>query len=192
MSDPSVWPPENDEYHPALPLPTNRLLRHRRAVGAPITLFIVFGIAASLFAIGISKLEQIKPSPAVQETSNPQNQADRSPVESVGPPKPLDSLLLDATRSYLASTNANPKTATDDERSQTCLFIEDGYKERLDCYDGIFTPDPKPKPPLAKLVADCRYLKEQDERLACFNRFLAPSKPPKAAQKASPKAHPSK
>jgi hypothetical protein len=75
-----------------------------------------------------------------------------------------------------------------------CLTIEDGSKERLDCYDGIVPPDPKPKPPVAKVVADCKFLKEEDERLGCFNRFLVqPARPaPKAARKATPKAEPSK
>jgi hypothetical protein len=197
VSDPrdgGAWPPpENDEDDPELPLPTNGLLRPRRAFVAPIILIIVFGIAASLFAIGISRLEQTEPSPAVEKaTPTSLTHPDRSPAEPVDSPKSLDSLLLDATRSYLASTNANARAPTVIERSQTCLTIEDGYKERLDCYDSIFTPDPKPTPPVAKLVAECRFLKEQDERLACFNSFLAPAKPPKAAQKAIPKAQPSK
>ena len=58
------------------------------------------------------------------------------------------------------------------EKLKTCLAIEDMTKERLDCYDAIVTPDPKPKPPPAKIVTDCRYLKEEDERLVCFNRFV--------------------
>jgi hypothetical protein len=191
VNDPSaddVWPPlENDEHYPELPLPTNRLFRNPRAFVAPIMLVIVFGIVALLVAIGISRLQQIEPTPAVQREAPPSpDQQDRSPVEPVDPPKPLDSLILDATRSYLAS---NAQAPTDIERSQLCLSIEDGYKERLDCYDGIFAPDPKPKPPVAKLAADCRFLKEQDERLACFNRFLAP---PKVGPKATPKTHPPK
>jgi hypothetical protein len=187
----SAWPPtEDDEDVPALPLPTNRLLRPRRAIVAPIMLVIVFGIVALLVAIGISRLEQPEPTPAVQEEAPPSlDQPDSSPVEHVDPPKPLDSLMLDSTRSYLAS---NAQAPTDIERSKLCLSIEDGYKERLDCYDGIFAPDPKPKPPVAKLVADCRFLKEQDERLACFNRFLAPPKPPKVGPKATPKTNPPK
>jgi hypothetical protein len=187
----NVWLPlENDEHDPALPLPTNRLFRNPRAFVAPIMLVIVFGIVALLVAIGISRLQQIEPTPAVQkEASTSLNQSDTAAGEHVDPPKPLDSLMLDATRSYLAS---NAQAPTDIERSQLCLSIEDGYKERLDCYDGIFAPDPKPKPPVAKLPADCRFLKEQDERLACFNRFLAPPKPPKVGPKATPKTHPPK
>jgi hypothetical protein len=54
---------------------------------------------------------------------------------------------------------------------QACLEIDDGTKDRLNCYDGVIPPAPKAKPPKAKGVADCRYLKEEDERLACFNGF---------------------
>ena len=197
MSDPhadSDWPsPENDEDYPASSLRTNRLLRPRRALVATVTLVIVFGIAASLVLIGISRLEQIEPKPAVQkDASTSLAQPDSSPAAPIDPPKPLDSLMLDATRSYLTSNNANAQAPTDIERMRACLTIEDGYKERLDCYDSIFTPDPKPKPPVAKLPADCRFLKEQDERLACFNRFLVPPKPQKVGPKATPKTHPPK
>jgi hypothetical protein len=56
-------------------------------------------------------------------------------------------------------------------RLQDCLDIDDGSKGRLDCYDAVIPSKPKPKPPAAKGVMDCRYLKEEDERLACFNGF---------------------
>jgi hypothetical protein len=54
---------------------------------------------------------------------------------------------------------------------QGCLEIDDGTKGRLDCYDAVFLPKPNPKAPAAKGVADCRFKKEEDERLACFNGF---------------------
>jgi hypothetical protein len=57
------------------------------------------------------------------------------------------------------------------KRLQACLEIDDGTKGRLDCYDAIFPPKPNPKAPAAKGVADCRFKKEEDERLACFNGF---------------------
>jgi hypothetical protein len=89
------------------------------------------------------------------------------------------------------STSANAETQIDKLRS--CLAIEDGSKERLNCYDGVIPPDPKPKPPVAKAVAGCKFLKEEDERLGCFNRFLVqPAATPKAARKATPKAEPPK
>ena len=54
---------------------------------------------------------------------------------------------------------------------QTCQDIDDGTKDRLNCYDEIFKPQPKPKAPVAKGVNECRFLKEEDERLACYNGF---------------------
>jgi uncharacterized protein YciW len=54
---------------------------------------------------------------------------------------------------------------------QACLEIDDATKERLTCYDAIFRPTPKPKAPAAKGVNDCRFIKEEDERLTCFNGF---------------------
>jgi hypothetical protein len=83
------------------------------------------------------------------------------------------------------ATNASAQTEIDKLRS--CLTIEDGSKERLDCYDGIIPPDLKPKPPVAERVADCKFLKEEDERLGCFNRFVQPAATPKAARKVAPK-----
>jgi hypothetical protein len=54
---------------------------------------------------------------------------------------------------------------------QACLEIDDATKERLICYDAIFPPKPNPKAPAAKAVTDCRFTKEEDERLTCFNGF---------------------
>ncbi len=55
---------------------------------------------------------------------------------------------------------------------QACLDIDDGTKERLNCYDAVIPPAPKPKAAKAKTVADCKFTKEEDERLACFNGFV--------------------
>lgn len=58
---------------------------------------------------------------------------------------------------------------------QACLEIDDDSKERLDCYDAVIAPKPmagKRKAPAPKAVTDCRLVKEQDERLACFNGFV--------------------
>lgn len=56
-------------------------------------------------------------------------------------------------------------------RLQSCLDLDDGTKDRLNCYDAVIPPAPKPKPAKAKGVADCRFFKEEDERLTCFNGF---------------------
>jgi hypothetical protein len=71
---------------------------------------------------------------------------------------------------------AKPKAAPAKPQSiaaklQACLEIDDATKERLNCYDAIFRPTPKPKAPAAKGVMDCRFVKEEDERLTCFNGF---------------------
>src|ERR1700735_3946029 len=96
-----------------------------------------------------------------------------------------NSWLAVAVFGALFATNANAQTENDKLRG--CLTIEDGSKERLDCYDGVVPPDPKPKPRAAKVVADCKFLKEEDERLGCFNRFLAKPARPVAAKKGGAK-----
>jgi hypothetical protein len=75
-----------------------------------------------------------------------------------------------------AAKQAKPKAAPAKPQSiagklQACLDIDDATKERLNCYDAIFKPTPKPKAPAAKGVMDCRFIKEEDERLTCFNGF---------------------
>src|ERR1039458_8585697 len=63
------------------------------------------------------------------------------------------------------------------EALRSCLEVEDQSKERLDCYDEKIAPAPKQVSAPAKTVQDCRFVKEEDERLTCFNRFVNP--PPK-------------
>jgi hypothetical protein len=57
-------------------------------------------------------------------------------------------------------------------RLQACQDIEDGTKGRLDCYDEVLKPAPKPKTAAAKTVMECKFVKEEDERLACYNDFV--------------------
>jgi hypothetical protein len=64
-----------------------------------------------------------------------------------------------------------PKAPSTAAKLQACLEIDDATKERLSCYDAIFPPQPKPKAAAAKGVNDCRFVKEEDERLTCFNGF---------------------
>src|SRR5260370_21786096 len=68
-----------------------------------------------------------------------------------------------------AAPNGKPQSIAD--KLQACLEIEDGTKGRLDCYDAIISRKPKRKAPAAKAVTDCRFTKEEDERLTCFNGF---------------------
>jgi hypothetical protein len=57
-------------------------------------------------------------------------------------------------------------------RLQSCQDIDDQTKERLNCYDEVLKPAPKPKPGTAKTVRDCKFIKEEDERLTCYNGFV--------------------
>jgi hypothetical protein len=66
---------------------------------------------------------------------------------------------------------------------RTCLAIEDQSKERLECYDEKIAPAPKQGSVPAKTVRDCRFVKEEDERLKCFNRFVSPPQKKNTAQK---------
>src|ERR1700730_11300262 len=56
-------------------------------------------------------------------------------------------------------------------KMQAFIEINEATKARFDCYDAVFPPKPNPKAPAAKGVADCRFTKEEDERLKCFNGF---------------------
>jgi len=58
------------------------------------------------------------------------------------------------------------------QKLQACQDIDDATKERLNCYDAVYKPQAKPKPSAAKAVSDCRFVKEEDERLTCFNGFV--------------------
>ena len=57
------------------------------------------------------------------------------------------------------------------QKLQACQDIDDATKERLSCYDAIYAPQHKAKAPAAKAVNDCRFVKEEDERLTCYNGF---------------------
>ena len=64
-----------------------------------------------------------------------------------------------------------------------CLDIEDQSKERLNCYDERIAPTPKKTTTAAKTVSDCRFLKEEDERLNCFNRLVNGASQPNKSKK---------
>ena len=111
-----------------------------------LTLAVLYPAAA--FAQGTT-------TPAAPATPAPAPTVGGKPLVQVGPKKPA----------------APGKPLSVAQKLQACQDIEDATKERLTCYDGIFAPQPKPKPPAAKGVNDCRFLKEEDERLTCFNGF---------------------
>jgi hypothetical protein len=97
-------------------------------------------------------------------------QTDKPPM--VGD-KPLVQVTPKGTKEAAAKPAAAPngKPQSIAARLQACLDLDDGTKDRLNCYDAVIAPTPKPKPAKAKGYADCRFFKEEDERLACFNGF---------------------
>jgi hypothetical protein len=58
------------------------------------------------------------------------------------------------------------------QKLQACQDIDDATKERLTCYDAVYVPQPKPKAAAAKSASECRFQKEEDERLTCYNKFV--------------------
>jgi hypothetical protein len=75
------------------------------------------------------------------------------------------------------------------KKLRRCLEFKDMTKPRLDCYDAIVPPRTKSKPGPAEVVNDCRFLKEDDERLICFNGFVEnPAKPVPPENSAKPLA----
>lgn len=72
---------------------------------------------------------------------------------------------------HAKSKSGPPKSLA--EKLLACLEIDDETKDRLDCYDAAIPPKPNPKTAAANAngVMDCRHVKEEDERLKCFNGF---------------------
>jgi hypothetical protein len=105
-------------------------------------------------------------------------QADKPPMIGDKPlvqvkPKGTKAGTKAGTKEAAAKPAAAPKGKPQSiaARLQACLDLDDGTKDRLNCYDAVIAPTPKPKPAKAKGYADCRFFKEEDERLACFNGF---------------------
>ena len=70
------------------------------------------------------------------------------------------------------------------DRLRSCLELKDMTKERLVCYDAILPPQTKPEAVPAKVVTDCRFSKDENERLTCFNQLAEKPAKPKATSAA--------
>lgn len=106
--------------------------------------------------------------------------AQASPSSSAFPPVGGAQPAAAPAKPKVARKRAAPKQPSMSTEMLACLEHEDNTKLRLDCYDAVFKPEPKPKPPKARAAIDCRFLKEEDERLSCFNGFVAKLPKPKA------------
>ena len=103
---------------------------------------------------------------AIAQTSEPPKVGDK-PLVQVKPKAAKGT--AEAAAKPAAAAKGKPQSVA--VKMQACLELDDGTKDRLNCYDAIIPPTPKPKPAKAKGYADCRFFKEEDERLACFNGF---------------------
>jgi len=78
----------------------------------------------------------------------------------------------------VAGLSATAEARSLHDRLRSCLELKDMTKQRLDCYDAILPPQANPMPVPAKVVTDCRFSKDENERLTCFNQFAEkPAKP---------------
>ncbi|WP_454619594.1 hypothetical protein [Bradyrhizobium cenepequi] len=94
------------------------------------------------------------------------------PADPANPPMIGDKPLMQVgTKKPSAKKGEKAKSQSVAQKLQACQEIDDGTKERLNCYDAVFAPQPKPKPAAAKAVNECRFVKEEDERLTCYNGF---------------------
>ena len=93
-----------------------------------------------------------------------------SPTPMVGD-KPLVQVGKKSAAKKGEKAAAAGKQSSAAQKLQACQDIDDATKERLNCYDDIFKPQPKAKAAPAKGVNECRFVKEEDERLTCYNGF---------------------
>jgi hypothetical protein len=110
------------------------------------------------------------PAAALAQTTPP------APAESANPPTVGGKPLVQVGPKKAAAGKKSEKPAPGKPQSvaqklQACQDIDDATKERLICYDTVFKPEPKAKPAVAKGVNECRFQKEEDERLTCYNGF---------------------
>ena len=107
-----------------------------------------------------------------QGTATPPAPATPAPAPTVGG-KPLVQVGSKKPPAEKKSAKAAPaKPLSVAQKLQACQDIDDATKERLTCYDAVYAPQPKPKPAAAKSASECRFVKEEDERLTCFNKFV--------------------
>ena len=107
---------------------------------------------------------------AFAQTDKPPMVGDK-PLVQVKPKAAKESAKGATEAAAKPAAAAKGKSQSVATKMQGCLELDDGTKDRLNCYDAILPPAPKPKPAKAKGYADCRFFKEEDERLACWNSF---------------------
>jgi hypothetical protein len=114
--------------------------------------------------VGGQPLVQVKPKAAKKKDAAPADAAATDPAASDAPAK------KGSAKSAKAAPG-QPKSMA--QKLQACLDIDDGTKDRLNCYDAVIKPKPNPKAKgPAKSVTECGAFKDEEERLGCFNGFV--------------------
>jgi hypothetical protein len=116
----------------------------------------------------ILALALLYPAATLAQGTTPAAPNPAAPAPMIGDKPPVQAGKKKGTAK---KSEAAAPTQSAAQKLQACQDIDDATKERLNCYDEIFKPQPKPKPSAAKGVNDCRFLKEEDERLTCYNGF---------------------
>jgi hypothetical protein len=116
----------------------------------------------------ILALALLYPAATLAQGTTPPTPNPAAPAPMIGDKPPVQAGKKKGTAK---KSEAAAPTQSAAQKLQACQDIDDATKERLICYDEIFKPQPKPKAPAAKGVNDCRFLKEEDERLTCYNGF---------------------
>lgn len=93
-----------------------------------------------------------------------------TPPTSAAPPTIGGKPLVVVGSKSAAAKKEKPLSVA--QKLQACQDIDDATKERLTCYDAVYAPQPKPKAAAAKSASECRFQKEEDERLTCYNKFV--------------------
>ena len=116
---------------------------------------------------------------AIAQTSEPPKVGDKplvqvKPKASKSKGAATDGQPADGAKETAKSAKAAPgKPKSMAARLQACLDIDDGTKDRLNCYDAVIPPKPNPKAKgPAKAVTECNAFKDEEERLTCFNGFV--------------------
>lgn len=112
--------------------------------------------------VGDKPLVQVKPKGTKSKQAKPEDAAGE-PAQDAPAPK-------GAAKSAKAAPG-KPKSMA--ARLQACLDVDDGTKDRLNCYDEVIKPKPNPKAKApVKSVTECSGFKDEEERLTCFNGFV--------------------
>ena len=120
---------------------------------------------------------------AIAQTSPPASEPGNQPmvgdkplvqVKPKGAAKSKENAAKEAPKGAAKSAKAAPgKPKSMAARLQACMDIDDGTKDRLNCYDGVVPPKPNPKAKgPAKAVTECSAFKDEEERLTCYNGFV--------------------